>query len=78
MDGAAAYVVPSVDLVQAMYAYIPAPERDTEKPFILPIEDVFSSSGRGTVVTGRIERGVVNVVDEVEVVGMRPTQKTTV
>ncbi|MDE4980551.1 EF-Tu/IF-2/RF-3 family GTPase, partial [Francisella tularensis subsp. holarctica] len=58
--------------------YIPAPERDTEKPFIIPIEDVFSISGRGTVVTGRIDRGVVNVGDEVEVVGIRPTQKTTV
>ncbi|APC92275.1 MULTISPECIES: elongation factor Tu [Francisella] len=78
IEGDEAYVEKIVELVQAMDDYIPAPERDTEKPFILPIEDVFSISGRGTVVTGRIERGIVNVGDEVEVVGMRPTQKTTV
>ncbi|MBK2261212.1 elongation factor Tu, partial [Francisella tularensis] len=78
IEGDEAYVEKIVELVQAMDDYIPAPERDTEKPFILPIEDVFSISGRGTVVTGRIERGVVNVGDEVEVVGIRPTQKTTV
>lgn len=75
IEGDEAYVEKIVELVQAMDDYIPAPERDTEKPFILPIEDVFSISGRGTVVTGRIERGVVNVGDEVEVVGIRPTQK---
>ncbi len=59
-------------------AYIPTPERDTEKTFLMPVEDVFSIAGRGTVVTGRIERGVVKVGDEVEIVGIRPTQKTTV
>lgn len=78
IEGEDQYVEKIVELVQAMDDYIPAPERDTEKPFILPIEDVFSISGRGTVVTGRIERGVINVGDEVEVVGIRPTQKTTV
>ncbi|AIT09414.1 elongation factor Tu [Candidatus Francisella endociliophora] len=78
IEGEEQYVEKIVELVQAMDDYIPAPERDTEKPFILPIEDVFSISGRGTVVTGRVERGVVNVGDEVEVVGIRPTQKTTV
>ncbi|AEI35563.1 MULTISPECIES: elongation factor Tu [Francisella] len=78
IEGEEQYVEKIVELVQAMDDYIPAPERDTEKPFILPIEDVFSISGRGTVVTGRVERGVINVGDEVEVVGIRPTQKTTV
>ncbi len=58
--------------------YIPTPKRDTDKPFLMPIEDVFSIAGRGTVVTGRIERGVIKVGDEVEIVGIRDTQKTTV
>jgi elongation factor Tu len=70
--------VPSIyKLVEAMDEYIPEPTRDTEKPFLLPIEDVFSISGRGTVVTGRIERGIVKVGEEVEIVGLRPTQLTT-
>jgi elongation factor Tu len=64
-------------LVQALDDYIPIPERPVDKPFLLPIEDVFSISGRGTVVTGRIERGKVVVGDEVEIVGIRPTTKTT-
>ena len=64
-------------LVEAMDNYIPQPERPIDKPFLLPIEDVFSISGRGTVVTGRIERGVVKVGEEVEVIGLKPTQKTT-
>jgi elongation factor Tu len=63
-------------LVAAMDEYFPIPERVTDKPFLLPIEDVFSISGRGTVVTGRIERGIVKVGEEVEIVGIRPTQKT--
>lgn len=63
-------------LVEAMDNYIPEPVRDIAKPFLLPIEDVFSIAGRGTVVTGRIERGEVKVGDEVEIVGLRPTQKT--
>src|SRR5690606_27505081 len=58
--------------------YIPTPERPIDQPFLMPIEDVFSISGRGTVVTGRVERGIVKVGDEVEIIGIRPTQKTTV
>jgi len=58
-------------------AYIPTPERPIDQPFLMPIEDVFSISGRGTVVTGRVERGVVKVGEEVEIVGIRPTTKTT-
>ncbi|MAE74219.1 MAG: elongation factor Tu [Bdellovibrionaceae bacterium] len=65
-------------LMEACDAYIPAPERDVDKTFLMPIEDVFSISGRGTVVTGRIERGIVKVGDEVEIVGIRETTKTTV
>jgi len=64
-------------LAEALDSYIPTPERAVDKPFLMPIEDVFSISGRGTVVTGRVERGVVKVGDEVEIVGLRPTQKTT-
>ena len=64
-------------LVETLDSYIPEPKRDIEKPFLMPIEDVFSISGRGTVVTGRIGRGVVKVGDEVEIVGIRDTQKTT-
>jgi len=63
-------------LLETMDEYIPEPERDTDKPFLMPIEDVFSISGRGTVVTGRIERGIVKVGEEVEIVGVRETQKT--
>ncbi|HEB98595.1 MAG TPA: elongation factor Tu [Thiotrichales bacterium] len=71
--------VPSiVKLLEAMDEYIPVPERPVDQPFLMPIEDVFSISGRGTVVTGRIERGRVAVGDEVEIVGIRETQKTTV
>lgn len=70
--------VPSIEkLTAAMDDYFPQPERETDKPFLLPIEDVFSISGRGTVVTGRIERGIIKVGEEVEIVGIRPTQKTT-
>jgi elongation factor Tu len=70
--------IPSiVKLVEAMDGYIPEPERPIDQPFLMPIEDVFSISGRGTVVTGRIERGIVKVGDEVEIVGIRDTQKTT-
>jgi len=64
-------------LLEAMDEYIPQPVRATDKPFLLPIEDVFSISGRGTVVTGRVERGVVKVGEEVEIVGIHPTKKTT-
>ena len=65
-------------LLDAIDSYIPQPTRAVDKPFLLPIEDVFSISGRGTVVTGRVERGVLKVGDEVEIVGIKPTQKTTV
>ena len=64
-------------LADALDSYIPTPERAVDKPFLLPIEDVFSISGRGTVVTGRVERGIVNVGDEIEIVGLKATQKTT-
>jgi len=71
--------VPSImKLVEALDTYIPLPLRDVEKAFLMPVEDVFSISGRGTVVTGRIERGIVKVGEEIEIVGIRPTQKTTV
>jgi elongation factor Tu len=70
--------VPSIlKLVEAMDDYFPQPVRDTDKPFLLPIEDVFSISGRGTVVTGRVERGVVKVGEEIEIVGIKDTIKTT-
>jgi elongation factor Tu len=64
------------ELLEAVDGYIPEPMRDVDKDFLMPIEDVFSISGRGTVVTGRVERGLVKVSEEIEVVGMRPTQKT--
>jgi elongation factor Tu len=67
-----------LELMRAVDDYIPTPERPVDQPFLLAIEDVFSISGRGTVVTGRIERGIVKVGDEVEIVGIRDTQKTTV
>jgi elongation factor Tu len=70
--------IPSVlKLIAAMDEYIPQPQREIEKPFLMPIEDVFSISGRGTVVTGRVERGRVKVGEEVEIVGIHPTSKTT-
>jgi elongation factor Tu len=64
-------------LAEALDSYIPTPERAIDQPFLMPIEDVFSISGRGTVVTGRVERGIVKVGDEIEIVGIRPTVKTT-
>ncbi len=67
---------PIFELMDAIDSYIPEPVRDVEKPFLLPIEDVFSISGRGTVVTGRVERGVIKVGEDVEIVGIRPTIKT--
>ncbi|VAW62860.1 Translation elongation factor Tu, partial [hydrothermal vent metagenome] len=70
--------VPSViKLVDALDTYIPEPERAVDQPFLMPVEDVFSISGRGTVVTGRIERGEVNIGEEIEIVGIRETQTTT-
>jgi elongation factor Tu len=67
-----------LELMAAVDSYIPEPKRDIEKPYLMPIEDVFSIAGRGTVVTGRIERGIVKVSDEIEIVGIKPTQKTVV
>jgi elongation factor Tu len=67
-----------MDLVKALDDYVPDPQRDTDKPFLMPIEDVFSIKGRGTVVTGRIDRGIVKVNDEVEIVGIKPTKKVVV
>jgi elongation factor Tu len=65
------------ELMDAVDSYIPAPERDVDQPFLMPVEDVFSISGRGTVATGRIERGIIKVGEEIEIVGIRDTQKTT-
>ncbi|EKF40003.1 elongation factor Tu, partial [Nitratireductor indicus C115] len=65
------------ELMAAVDSYIPTPERPIDQPFLMPIEDVFSISGRGTVVTGRVERGVIKVGEEIEIVGIRPTSKTT-
>jgi elongation factor Tu len=65
-------------LYEALDTYIPIPERDVDKAFMMPVEDIFSISGRGTVVTGRVERGRVKVGDEIEIIGIRPTQKSTV
>ena len=67
-----------LELMKAVDEYIPQPERPIDQPFLMPVEDVFSISGRGTVVTGRVERGIVKVGEEIEIVGIRPTQKTTV
>jgi len=67
-----------LDLVKALDEYIPEPKRDVEKPFLMPIEDIFSIEGRGTVVTGRIERGIVKINDEIEIIGIKETQKTVV
>ena len=69
---------PIVELAKAMDEYFPVPERDTAKPFLMPVEDIFSIEGRGTVVTGRIERGIVKVGEEIEIVGIKETTKTTV
>jgi len=71
-------IKPIFDLLDQLDNYIPEPARDVDKPFLMAIEDIFSIEGRGTVATGRIERGVVNANEEVEVVGIKPTQKTTV
>ncbi|MCL1106882.1 elongation factor Tu [Shewanella algicola] len=77
LEGDAAWEAKVIELAEALDSYIPEPERDIDKPFLLPIEDVFSISGRGTVVTGRVERGIIRVSDEVEIVGINDTTKTT-
>ncbi len=71
-------VKPLVELIQTLDSFIPDPIRDTDKPFLMPIEDIFSIEGRGTVVTGRIERGIVKLNDEVEIVGLKPNAKTII
>ena len=78
LNGDDAGVNSVLKLMEALDTYIPMPEREVDKPFLMPIEDVFSISGRGTVVTGRVERGIVKVGEEVEIVGIKPTSKTTV
>ncbi len=78
LEGDPEYSAKILELMDAVDSYIPTPERPTEKPFLMPVEDVFSISGRGTVATGRIERGIINKMEEVEIVGIRPTQKTSV
>ena len=77
LEGDAAYEEKIVELMNAVDEWIPTPERDTDKPFLMSIEDVFTITGRGTVVTGRVERGELKLNDEVEIVGIRDTQKTT-
>ncbi|MCF3011157.1 elongation factor Tu [Neisseria gonorrhoeae] len=77
LEGDAAFEEKIFELATALDSYIPTPERAVDKPFLLPIEDVFSISGRGTVVTGRVERGIIHVGDEIEIVGLKETQKTT-
>lgn len=78
LEGDATYQDKVMELMKALDEYIPEPKRETDKPFLMPIEDIFSIEGRGTVVTGRIERGEIKINDEVEIVGLRPTSKTVV
>lgn len=78
MEGDATYVAKIKDLMNALDSFIPTPVREVDKPFLMPIEDIFSIEGRGTVVTGRIERGTVKIGEEVEIVGFRDTTKTTI
>ena len=77
LEGDAEWTPKILELMDAVDEYVPEPARDLDKPFLMPIEDVFSITGRGTVVTGKIEQGVVHVSDEIEIVGIRPTTKTT-
>ena len=78
LQGDADGVASVVKLMEALDSYVPLPQREIDKPFMMPIEDVFSISGRGTVVTGRVERGKVKVGEEIEIVGFRPTEKKVV
>jgi len=78
LNGDAEYEKKILELVSSLDSYIPEPERELNKPFLMPVEDVFSISGRGTVVTGRVERGIVKPGQEVEIVGIKPTVKTVV
>jgi elongation factor Tu len=76
LEGDAEWTPKVIELMEAVDSYVPEPQRDLDKPFLMPIEDVFTITGRGTVVTGKVEQGVVNTGDEVEIVGIKPTQKT--
>jgi len=78
LEGDAAYEDAIMELVAAMDSFIPEPKRELDKPFLMPIEDVFSIKGRGTVATGRVEQGIVKVGEEIEIVGVRPTSKSVV
>ncbi len=77
LEGDPEYAAKIIELMDAVDSYIPQPERDLDKPFLMPIEDVFTITGRGTVVTGKVEQGVVHTGDEIEIVGIKATQKTT-
>ena len=77
LEGDADAAAGVMELMAAVDSFVPEPERDLDKPFLMPIEDVFSITGRGTVVTGKVEQGIIHTGDEVEIVGIRPTQKTT-
>jgi elongation factor Tu len=77
LEGDDAWADKIMELMGTVDTYIPEPQRDTDQPYLMPIEDVFTIQGRGTVVTGAIERGIIRVGDEIEIVGLRPTQKTT-
>jgi elongation factor Tu len=77
LEGDADAAAGVMELMKAVDEFVPEPERDLDKPFLMPIEDVFSITGRGTVVTGKVEQGIIHTGDEVEIVGIRPTQKTT-
>jgi elongation factor Tu len=78
LEGDEEYTAKIIELAEQLDSYIPEPERPLDRPFLMPVEDVFSITGRGTVVTGKVEQGVVKVQEEVEIVGIRPTQKTVV
>ena len=77
LEGDAEWTPKILELMEAVDSFIPEPERDMDRPFLMPIEDVFTITGRGTVVTGRVERGIVKVGEEIEIVGLRDTTKTT-
>jgi elongation factor Tu len=77
LEGDAEWTPKIVELMEAVDSFIPEPERDVVRPFLMPIEDVFTITGRGTVVTGRVERGIVKVGEEIEIIGLKDTTKTT-
>ena len=77
LEGDAEWTPKILELMAAVDTFMPEPTRDVDRPFLMPIEDVFTITGRGTVVTGRVERGIVKVGEEIEIIGLRPTTKTT-